>query len=45
MTADVNRLAYLQAMEIDVWRERGAQEVSDSTQVGQWSKVFKNAYV
>jgi uracil-DNA glycosylase len=33
MTAEVNRLAYLQAMEIDVWRERAAQEVSDSEQV------------
>ncbi len=30
MTADANRLAYLQAMEIDVWRERGAQEIGDS---------------
>ena len=25
MTADATRLAYLQAMEIDVWRERGAE--------------------
>ena len=25
MTADANRLAYLQAMEIDVWRPRGAE--------------------
>lgn len=33
MTTDVNRLAYLEAMEIDVWRERGAQEVSDSKPV------------
>jgi len=25
MTADANRLAYLQALEIDVWRERGTE--------------------
>ncbi len=32
MTADANRLAYLQAMEIDVWRERGAEEISETAQ-------------
>jgi uracil-DNA glycosylase family 4 len=32
MTADANRLAYLQALEIDVWRERGAEDVSQSTE-------------
>lgn len=29
MTADADRLAYLQAMEIDVWRARGAEEPAD----------------
>jgi DNA polymerase len=33
MTSDANRLAYLQAMDIDVWRVRGAKESGDSEQV------------
>lgn len=32
MTADANRLAYLEAMGLDVWRERGAEDASVSPQ-------------
>lgn len=32
MTSDSNRLAYLQAMDIDVWRVRGANDAIDSAQ-------------
>ena len=32
MTADENRLAYLEAMEIDVWRERGSDDLADAAQ-------------
>lgn len=32
MTADENRLAYLEAMEIDVWRERGSEVSADAAQ-------------
>ena len=34
MTANANRLAYLQAMEIDVWRERGAEVSQEETSFG-----------
>lgn len=34
MTSDPNRLAYLQAMDIDVWRVRGADETVDPEQAG-----------
>ena len=33
MIEDANRLAYLNAMEIDVWRERGAQHTGDAPDV------------
>ena len=34
MTTDESRLAYLQAMEIDIWRARGAQQAGAAAQFG-----------